>query len=57
VTAAQVWNLKTMKLKRTITGHGNTICKLVVEGNLLFSGSYTEIKVRTPGGGSNATRY
>ncbi len=36
-----------MKLERTITGHGNTICKLVVEGNLLFSGSYTEIKART----------
>lgn len=34
-----------MKLLRTITGHGNTICKLVVDGGLLFSGSYTEIKV------------
>ena len=43
----KVWSLDTMKCTHTITDHDNTVCKLVISHNALFSGSYAVIKVHS----------
>ena len=41
----KVWNVKTLEMMDTITGHDNHVCTLACSGNLLFSGSLKAIKV------------
>ena len=40
----KIWDLETMQCIKIIRGHDNTVCSLATFNNILFSGSFTEVK-------------